>query len=164
MERKHLAERRSAARRIGRRFNEGQGSEETDRRVEKRQDVGPSNIRSGVWGSSWVEESTGAKFDAIRGGSSESMPKKPPSTNRISERSIIGMSAEEVAVIVAVRSAIRRSRKRLWQIDLNKVPTRTKGAGGTVGNKKETIGGKRNGGREGVARSWGERNRRIVAR
>ena len=117
MERKQLAGRRGAARRIGRRFGERQRSKEADRRIRKRQDIGPSNMRSGVWGSVWFGESTGTEFDAIRSGGSEPMPEKPPTMRWIWKRSIVRNSAEEVAATVTIRSAIRGSGERLGQID-----------------------------------------------
>jgi len=93
-----LAKRRGAARWVGRGFGKGQWSKEADRRFEKRQDVGPSNARSGVWGSSWVEKSAGAEFDAVGSRSSEMVPEKSPMTRRVGKRSVVGMSAEEVTI------------------------------------------------------------------
>ena len=69
-----MAKGRGTARRVGRRFGERQWSKEADRRVEEWDNVSPCDIRSGVGSSSWVEEDTFAKFDVVRGGSSEAMP------------------------------------------------------------------------------------------
>ena len=64
MEGKQLAKGRAGmARRVGRRFSEGQRSKGAEGWVEEWEDVSPGNIRSGIGSSSWVEKDTFTKFD-----------------------------------------------------------------------------------------------------
>jgi hypothetical protein len=108
-ERQHLTERRSTARRIGRRSGEGQRPEKAKRGIEKRKNVGPSDVRGRVWGSVGAEKNTVAEFDVVGGSSSEAVPEEPPAGRRVRKRSVVGMVAEEVAAAVAIRSTSRGS-------------------------------------------------------
>ena len=78
--------------------------------------------------------------DAI-GRGREAMPKEPPSTGWIRKGGVIGVFAEEVAVVTAVSRAGKRSRvaKRLRKVNLNEVPAGSKCVSGSVGNEKEAI-------------------------
>ena len=141
MERKRLTEGRSAAGGIRRRVSKGQRAKEADRWVKERKDISPGNVGSRVRGSSRVEENAGTKFDVIRGSGSEAMPEEPPTTGWVGKRSVVRMVAKEVAAAMAIGSASRRSRKGLRQINLHKVPTRTKGAGWPVRDEEKAIRG-----------------------
>jgi hypothetical protein len=68
------------------------------------------------------------------------MPKEPPATRRIGKRSIIRVAAEEMAIVATVRGKICRGIKGLRQIDLDEVPTRSKGAGRAVGDEEQPVG------------------------
>ena len=92
------------------------------------------------------------------------MPKEPPTTGWIGERSIVRMVAEKVAVAMTIGSASRRSRKGLREINLHKVPTGTKGASGSVRDKEQAIRGQRDGGGESSASKRRRRERKVVRR
>jgi hypothetical protein len=112
-EREHLPETRSAARRVGSRIGERQWPEKANRRVEKWKDVGPSDVRGRIRGSVGIEENTIAEFDIVGSSGSETMPKEPPATRRVRQRSIVGMGAKEMTVVEPIRSVSRGSREGL---------------------------------------------------
>jgi hypothetical protein len=112
-DREHLPETRSAARRVGSRIGERQWPEKANRRVEKWKDVGPSDVRGRIRGSVGIEENTIAEFDIVGSSGSETMPKEPPATRRVRQRSIVGMGAKEMTVVEPIRSVSRGSREGL---------------------------------------------------
>jgi hypothetical protein len=90
------------------------------------------------------------------------MPKEPPTTRRVRQRSVVRMGAKEVTVAEPIRSTSRGSREGLRYIDLDKVPGRTQSASRTVRDEEETIGGKGDGGVKSSTGDWGKRQRRII--
>ena len=69
-----------------------------------------------------------------------------------------------MAVVEAIRSAGRRSGKRLRHVNLDKIPTRAKGAGGPVGHKEEAIRRRRDGCKKRGPGSRGSCNKRVIRR
>jgi hypothetical protein len=110
-EREHLPETRSAARRVGSRIGEKQWPEKANRRIKKGKNVGPSDVRGRIRGGVGIEENTIAEFDIVRSSGSEPMPKEPPATRRVRQRSIVRMGAKEVTAAEPIRSTSRGSRE-----------------------------------------------------
>jgi hypothetical protein len=157
-----LAEGRSTTWRIGGRFGEGEGTEKTDGRVEKRKDVSPSNVGSGIGVGARIEEDTGTEFDDIIRRDSKAVPKKPPATGRIWKRSVIRVAAEEVAIVTPIRSEVGRGIEGLREIHLHEIPTRSKSASRAVGDEEQAVGRKSNSSMESSASGMNGRDRRVV--
>jgi hypothetical protein len=105
-----LSERRSAARGVISGFAEGQGAKKADGRVEKRESIGPGDVRGRVWGSNGVEQDTGTEVDGTVRVAGKAMPKEPPSAGWVGERSVVGVFANKMAVVGAVGSTVSRGR------------------------------------------------------
>jgi hypothetical protein len=157
-----LAEGRSTTWRIGGRFGEGEGTKKADGRVKKRKDVSPSNVGSGIGVGVWTEEDTGTEFDDIIGRDSKAVPKKPPATGRIRKRSVIGVAAEEVAIVTPIRSKVGRGIEGLREINLEEIPTRSKSASRAVGEEEQAVGRKSNSSMESSASGMNGRDRRVI--
>jgi hypothetical protein len=108
--RKELAERRSAAGRIGRWGGEAEWAKEANGGVKERKDVGPGDMGGRVGGGRWGKENAVEEINGAVGGAGEAVPKGPPAAEGIREGSVIGMFAEEVAIVTASGAVGSRSR------------------------------------------------------
>ena len=66
----------------------------------------------------------------------------------IGQGGVIRVFTKEVAIVISVKSTVMGGRvgRAHGKIDLNKIPTGTKGTSRAVGNEEKTVGGSSNGG------------------
>ena len=124
-ERKHLAKGRGTAGRVQGGIGEKERSEKADGRIEEWKDIRPSNVGSRVRGSSGVEKDTVAKLYGGGGSGGETMPKQPPAAGRIREGCIVGVTAQEMAIVVTIGGASGGGKEGLRKVDLDEIPTRS---------------------------------------
>lgn len=94
------------------------------------------------------------------------MPQRPPATRRIRKGDVIGVLAEEVTVITTVRSTVERNGvgRAHGEVNLNKEPTRAKGASSAVGDEEEAVRGSGDSRMKTGAGEERERERRVIGR
>jgi hypothetical protein len=92
------------------------------------------------------------------------VPEEPPAASRVRKGGVIGMLANEVAIVTTVESAVGRGRIKegLRKVDLDEVPAGTESASRPVGDKEETIGRGSDSGMKGSSSSRDGGNRRFV--
>lgn len=135
---KKLAVRRRAAGRVGRGGKEGERAEESDGRIQERNNIGPSDVGIRIRSGGGSEQNSLVVVDNTIGGGGKAVPESPVSAGGVGARGIVGMFCKEVAIVAASDRGGSGSgiKKGAFQVNLDEEPTRAHSAGGAVGNEE----------------------------